>query len=232
MVRAEETLTHEFRHLLEVCRHALRRGNSTPGVIPLGVYREEAERLQGKAHRRADFVAARAKARRLAALLGEAGTETPLVSDAESAHAAVHRRRQRDPIANMALSRRQAAAAHEIAAIFEATVRALTARVRPTDHPRVDQGRNVDAPFANMPERLAEARHARYLPWVAAHQDVVARNGPDALKAVDLVLRVLVDRTPLGRIDKRYRLRHGAAGGVLRAALDEYADRLEASERA
>lgn len=227
----EETLSQEFRHLLEVCRHALSRGNRAPGAILLGVYREEARRLADKAHRRADFIAARAKARRLAALLAGSDDERQHGSDDESPHAAVHRRRQRDPLANLALDRRQTAAAGEIADVFEATVRALTARVRPTDTPRIDRSRIPDAPFAGMTPRQAQARHERYLPWVAANQHLIARRGSDELKAADLVLRVLIDRTPVGRIDKRYRLRHGTAGRALRAALDAYADLLEGRER-
>ena len=216
----------EFRHLYDVCSRALRLGNPQPAVILLRAYRDEARMLENKDHRRLDFRAARRKARRLAELLAEHQRETPQPGhDAESPHAAVHRRRQRDPLANMALSPRQVRAAVEIRGVFEATVRGLTARIRPTDRPRVDVGKVPNAPFAGMPDDVAQARHDNYLPWVAAQQSVVAKDEAGDLKTVDLVLSVIVDCTPLGRIERRYRIRHGILGKVLREALDDYANR-------
>ena len=187
--------------------------------------------LENKHHRRLDFRAARGKARRLADLLAEHRGELPQPGyDAESPHAPLHRWRQRDPLANMTLSSQQIRAAVEIRDVFEATVRGLTARIRPTDRPRIDVGNVPNAPFAGMSDGLAQARHDNYLPWVAAQQNVVAKDEAGDLKTVDLVLSVIVDRTPLGRIERRYSLRHGILGKVLRQALDDYANRA-ASEK-
>ena len=216
----------EFRHLYDVCSRALGLGNPQPAVILLRAYRDEARMLENMDHRKLDFRAARGKARRLADLLAEHREEVPQPGhDAESPHAAVHRRRQRDPLANMVLSPRQIRAAVEIRDIFEATVRGLTARIRPTDRPRVDIGKVPNAPFAGMTDRVAQARHDNYLPWVAAQQRVVAKDEAGDLKTVDLVLSVIVDGTPLGRTERRYRIRHGILGRVLREALDDYANR-------
>ena len=217
----------EFRHLYDVCSRAINLGNPQPAVILLRAYRDEARMLENKDHRKLDFRTARGKARRLADLLAKHRGEVPQPGhDAESPHAAVHRRRQRDPLANMVLSPRQIRAAVEIRDVFEATVRGLTARIRPTDRPRVDVGTVPDAPFAGMSDDLAQARHDNYLPWVTAQQSVVAKDETGDLKTVDLVLSVIVDRTPLGRIERRYRMRHGILGRVLREALDDYANRM------
>ena len=216
----------EFRHLYDVCSRALGLGNPQPAVILLRAYRDEARMLENMDHRKLDFRAARGKARCLADLLAEHRGEVPQPGhDAKSPHAAVHRRRQRDPLANMVLSPRQIRAAVEIRDIFEATVRGLTARIRPTDRPRVDIGKVPNAPFAGMTDRVAQARHDNYLPWVAAQQRVVAKDEARDLKTVDLVLSVIVDGTPLGRTERRYRIRHGILGRVLREALDDYANR-------
>ena len=222
----------EFRHLYDVCCRALSLGNPHPAVILLRAYRDEARMLEGKAHRKLDFRAARKKARRLGKLLAEHQGEAPQPGyDAESPHAAVHRRRQRDPLANMVLSPGQIRAAVEIRDVFEATVRGLTARVRPTDRPHVDVGKVPSAPFAGMPDGVAQARRDNYLPWVAAQQRIVAKDERGDLKAVDLVLSVIVDRTPLGRIEMRYHMRHGILGRVLREALDDYAKRMAPKKR-
>ena len=53
----------------------------------------------------------------------------------------------------------------------------------------------------------------------------MAKDEAGDLKTVDVVLSVIVDRTPLGRIERRYSLRHGILGEVLRQALDDYANR-------
>jgi hypothetical protein len=224
--------TVEFRHLYDVCSRAISLGNPQPAAILLRAYRDEARMLENKDHRKLDFRSARGKARRLANLLAEHRGEVPQPGhDAQSPHAAVHRRRQRDPLANMILSPRQIRAAVEIRDVFEATVRGLTARIRPTDRPRVDIGKVPVAPFAGMSDDLAQARHDNYLPWVAAQQSVVAKDEAGELKTVDLVLSVIVDRTPLGRIERRYRMRHGILGRVLREALDDYANRVAGKEK-
>ena len=122
----------EFRHLYDVCSRALSLGNPQPVAILLRAYRDEARMLENKDHRKLDFGTARGKARRLADLLAEHRGDAPQPGhDAESPHAAVHRRRQRDPLANMVLSPGQIRAAVEIRDVFEATIRGLTARVLP-----------------------------------------------------------------------------------------------------
>ena len=99
-----------------------------------------------------------------------------------------------------------------------------TARIRPTDWPGVDVGNVPNAPFAGMSDGLAQARHDNYLPGVAAWQNVIVKDEAGYLKTVGLVLSVIVDRTPLSRIERRYSLRYGILGKVLRQALDHYAN--------
>ena len=118
----------EFRHLYDVCCRATSLGNPQPAIILLRAYQDEARMLENKDHRKLDFRTAKGKARRLADLLAEHRGEVPQPGyDAQSPNAAVHRRRQRDPLANMVFSPRQNRAAVKTRDVFEANVRGLHA---------------------------------------------------------------------------------------------------------
>lgn len=223
----------DFQHLLAVASRALRHGDRRPAEILLKSYREDAERL-GRAPppwpdaRRRLLRAAEEKARRIARLLGRASVDVALLPNPENdpppAYAALQRR-PRDPLVNMRLSGRQAAAAEEIRAVFEATVRRLMARGLSFGNTRVDACVAVRDPFDAMPADLARKRHRRYLPWVERSRRVVAGAGADArepLRLVDLVLSVLIDRASIRALERRHGVASGTLARAFKAALDDY----------
>ena len=142
--------------------------------------------------------------------------------DIASPHAEIKRRRRRDPLANMKLTHHQQWAAEDIRKIYEAIIRSLTARVRPTDGVQVDTSKQPLHPLLMMPEKLFHLRQTRYLPWVTKNRDLVAQRGLDRLTKVDLVLWVIVDREPLGEIARRFGKHHKLMARSLRGALDTY----------
>jgi hypothetical protein len=224
-----------FGHLLEVCREAARRGNSGPAEILLKSCRAEAElsakreeralkRLQDQ---RAVTAVARDKAQAVAGLIGKRTALPPQVGDA-SPQAVVKARRRRAPLDYLALSDRQAKAAQEILEIFESLTRGLTATVRPITTERVDSSAGGRDPFSLMPDRLDRLHKERYLPWAERQKHVVAERRVEGktverLTGFSLASAVLVDRTSLRDLDRRFRLRKGVLAQRLRDILDDYA---------
>jgi hypothetical protein len=220
----------DFRHLFEVAARALRHGDRRPAEVLLRSYRAEAARLAAAGPQAGLRVVARDKARRLARLLGAAPLDVASLPNPERdpppAFAAA-KRRPRDPLVNMRLSPRQAAAAEEIRAVFEATVRRLMARGHAFDNTRVDAGRVARDPFDGMPPELARKRRLRYLPWVERSRRALAGGrrgapGGDRFTLVDLVLSVLVDRVPIRALERRHGAASGAFSPPFKAALDDY----------
>lgn len=224
-----------FAHLLEVSREAAGKGNRGPAEILFRSCQAEAKlstrREEALAHRLGELhdatLRAKEKAHTVAQLLEQAAT-LPSGPDDSSPFAVVKaRRRQRDPLANLALEPAQAAAAGEIMAIFEAMTRGLGVTVRPLLSERIDGGGYEKTPFDAMPVRLARAHKERYLPWTARRKNAVAERRvggmtTERLSGVGLVVAVLVDKVPLRTIEGLYRTRNGFLAAKFREALDDY----------
>lgn len=252
MVRRHGRPNPHFEHLFQVCREAVRRGDTHLAETLLVSYRDEARRLQEPLRRRDQnrhvhgrrtdrrdgaqrhqlIDEAKEKAVRLAKLLSRSLSEPGLVpsSNSSTAQTVVHARRRRDPLANMRLSRCQERAAAEIRHVFESLVRGLFART--ADYSRIVERRTRSMdPIDLVTEKVAALRKERYLPWVRRQQTVVARVkvpgiplASNELSAIQLVIAVLIDLEPLSALEKRFGVKHGTLGEVFRAALDSYAD--------
>lgn len=223
-----------FLHLLEICREGIAKGNRRPAEILLRscrtehdlCARREAAILKNLEAKQAETARARRKARAVAALLGLAALPEPGPAET-SPFAAVKARRRRDPLANLALSDAQVAAAGEIREVFEALTRGLHGAVRPLFAERVDGAAAGGDPFGAMPPRLARLHKQRYLPWARRQSKTVAeRRGEglsvERLTGVGLVVAALIDHVPVRRLEGQFRSRNGALGARLREALDDY----------
>lgn len=207
MISGEYELGRDFPHLEKVAEEALRQGDRRPAERLCDMYSKEACRA---GHKHAAI--AKEKARRIRALLRATIASGLPVSDLPTPETVVKARYVNDPLARMKLTARQARAAGEIRAVYEGIVRALFARVRPTDAIQVDISRKALDPVDWLPERLAQARSLRYLPWVK-------RQGRERM---GLVISVLVDGMSLRWLAERFGADRRVLGKALRTALDDY----------
>jgi hypothetical protein len=230
----------QFDHLCRVVKEALSHGETRPGEVLLQSYRSEVKLLENNlgSHsgtqdlRHQRLKSSREKARRIARLLADASTTVDVLPNGfepPNPYARAHTRRSRDPLANMKLTSRQAAAAKEIRTIFEYTTRSLQPWSRDLAAPRVDRSAHASDPWQYMPDDIAVRRAQVYMPWARSNRHVAVerRIGPvdiDRLTATNLVLTVLVDRVSLGVLEKRFHVHSkGSLGKVFRGALDDYA---------
>lgn len=229
-----------FQHLYRVAKEALAHGDRRPAEALMRSYRKEVDLLekypgkhaQARGIRGTRLRATRDKVRRIAQLIADAPTgieALPQGFDPPSPFACAHIRRTRDPIANMKLTSTQAAAAREIRTIFEHTVRSLTPWSRDLDSIRVDSSVGPSDPWYALPDNIAERRARVYMPWARDNRCLIAERRVGALQVdrltrVGLVLAVLIDRVPLGVLERRFGIASkGTLGKIFRQALDDYA---------
>lgn len=234
-------LGDQFDQLYKVVKEALSHGDTRPGEVLLQSYRSETTLLETdlgshagtQVLRRQHLKSSRENARRIARLLADASMRVDVMPNGfepPNPYARAHTRRLRDPLANMKLTSRQAAAVREIRIIFEHTTRSLQPWSRDLATPRVDRSANTSDPWQHMPEDIAVRRAQVYMPWARSNRHVVVerRVGPidiDRLTATNLVLTVIVDRVSLGALEKRFHIHSkGSLGKIFRRALDDYAN--------
>ena len=210
-------LSFEFEHLRAVAKGAMDRGNPQPARTLFKSYKAEAELLK-RTSRDDDYQMARRKAQMIGSILAQDDGEGQ--PDPASPYAAEKLKQIHDPVDRMKLTPHQIWAAREIARMYEAMVRGLFVRVRPTDGIQVDTSVKDRSPFSMMPLALAHKRAGQFLPWTQAH--LGQQIGDMGL--VDLVLAVVVDRTPISVLSKRLKKRKSNVGKAFRRTLNAYGE--------